>query len=710
MHKEKKRQVKMNQISRTKRNSKIIQRECGTTPELELEELEQKACLFYKLAVVKDIKCRFRTYRSVFVGKEMVDSMVGSGLAESRQQAVELGRAIAETFNLFRNCDKTFLRKHMLFEDEPNSLYRFTSGALMLISKMDEEESSVPDGFGIAACEPAKRAIRGPGIQRQSGTRTIKAFTSGIKDDATDDSGFDQYKRLGRTKKSTARLNLIPMDALIEESSNTGESYGMTLSESEAIGHKVSQNKFEKPIQPKLHHRFSSPNQSPSVNKIVHKATGSFCGKETTDTTEDTITTASATENPMEDVSHLRSDRHTLLIDEFDTDVPGDLTILNDPIIPRSKMQSLQKEESAKHVFVTSPQELPVGFRRRMSDYTESFDNFGFILNKKEGNLLTKGSFDDDGQSTWTEFIIGDEEGRQEYRQNKVQQRRLSRFSWAGESNVDDVEYIVVNNVRDHEEKLDEEAFVSKLNWEPSGVSALVPKEDHDDESCMDFTVFDNTVAISYVQDEEASVAPKTPPEEDEKSLFHIFANPNPTHSGCDEDYDDEMTQITMDQALLHQIDTNHHGSLFDSLSVSTGGEVEKLSLTSKHRIQTILWKNLSSSDFSVVRLAMEELRRIVASEPKSRSHIVRMGGVMTIMSTMQKYLEQEFVQYYCCVLIELLASSESDAMKAFNEMKGIQLIVRSMQDHSDSDRVQDAGRAALATLCRMHQPAGASY
>ena len=94
----------------------------------------------------------------------------------------------------------------------------------------------------------------------------------------------------------------------------------------------------------------------------------------------------------------------------------------------------------------------------------------------------------------------------------------------------------------------------------------------------------------------------------------------------------------------------------------------------------------------------------------KRIDHIVRVGGVMTIMSTMQKYLEQEFVQYYCCVLIELLASSEPDAMKAFNEMKGIQMIVRSMQDQSDSDRVQDAGRAALATLCRMHQPAGMSY
>ena len=631
--------------------------------QIELEELEQKACLFYKLAAVKDIKCRFRTYRSVFVGKEMVDSMVNTGLSESRQQALQLGRTIAETFNLFRHCDKTFLRKPMLFEDEPNSLYRFTSGALMLISKMEEEETSVPNDFGSAVCEPAKRVIR------QNGTRRMRAFTRWNKDDTSDDSGFDKYKRLGRTKKSTARLNLITMDALIEEGSNTSESQ--------------------------------------LLNKIPCKASRN--GKEMTDNAEDTITTASATENQMEGACQLGSDHHTLLIDEFDTDVPGDPRLWNDPIDPRSEMKLLRKEESSKHVFVTSPQELPVGLRRRTSDYTESCDNFGFILNKKEGNLLTRASSDDD-QSMWTEYIIGDEEARKQYRQNKIQQRQLSRVSCAGESNADDVEYIVVNNERVNEEKFDEKALVSRLNWEPGCVSALAPRKDNDDESYMDFTVFENTVAISYVQEEEASVAPKTPPDDDEKSLFHIFANPNPTHYGSGEDYDDDMTQITMDQALLHQTDMNHCGTLIDSFSLSTGEEVGKSSLTSKHRIQTILWKNLASSDFSVVSLAIEELRRIVASEPQSRSHIVRVGGVMTIMSTMQKYLEQEFVQYYCCVLIELLASSEPDAMKAFNEMKGIQMIVRSMQDQSDSDRVQDAGRAALATLCRMHQPAGMSY
>lgn len=677
----------MNHTNRTTLNSEAVgQQESGTTVPMELEDLEEKARLFYKLAVIKDKKRRFRTYRSIFVGKEMVDSMVVSGLAESRQQAVGLGRAIAKTFNLFQNCDNSFLSKLALFEDDPNRLYRFTSGALTLIGRMDDDEISVSDGFhpsGSTTCEP-KRAVRGPGLQRQNGTRIIKTFTSWRKDDVNDTSGSDGYKKLGRKKKSTARLNLIPMDALIEEGSNVSKSSGVSLSDTETVGQRVPRKKVEKFIKPELYHRSFSTNQSQFLNKRPRKTTDSLSSKETT------------ASHPSQD---LGSDRYTLLIDEFDTDTPGDLTPLYDPIAPRSEMLSLRKEESAKHLFVTSPQDLPVGFRRRMSDYTECCDNFGFILNKKEGNLLTKGSTDDD-QSIWTEFIIGDEEGRNQYRQNKMK-RQFSRFSSAEESNADDVEYMVVNNEGVNEDIFDEEALASRLNWEPGGASALAPKKDNDDESLMDFTVFDNTVAISYVEDEEACVATEKPTEDDEKSLFHIFANRSPTHGGGSDDYDDDMTQITMDQALLHQIDTNRHGVLIDSPSVSTGWEGEKISSTCKHRIQTILWNDLSSSDFSVVRLAVEDLRRIVASEPKSRSHIVRIGGVMTIMSTMQKYLEQEFIQYYCCILIELLASTEPNAMKAFNEMKGIQMIVRSMQDQCDSERVQDAGRAALATLCR---------
>lgn len=97
----------------------------------------------------------------------------------------------------------------------------------------------------------------------------------------------------------------------------------------------------------------------------------------------------------------------------------------------------------------------------------------------------------------------------------------------------------------------------------------------------------------------------------------------------------------------------------------------------------------------------MEDLRTIVASEPESRKHIVRMGGIMAIMGTMKEYFEDEAIQYLSCVVIELLVSMEPEVRKIINETEGIQLIVRSMQDQADSNRVQEAGRAALATICR---------
>jgi hypothetical protein len=85
---------------------------------------------------------------------------------------------------------------------------------------------------------------------------------------------------------------------------------------------------------------------------------------------------------------------------------------------------------------------------------------------------------------------------------------------------------------------------------------------------------------------------------------------------------------------------------------------------------------------------AMEELRTIVVNEPATRKQILRLGGTMAIMRTMEECFEVEVIQYLCCVVIELLSAMEPDARKVVSEMDGIQLIVRSMQDQADSGRV----------------------
>ena len=803
----------MNHTNRIKRNTTTIKQKGGksghvlkkATIEMDLTELEDKARLFYKLAVVKDRKLRFRMYRSTFVGKELVDSMVVSGLAESRKHAVDLGRAINENFDLFENCEKKSNHKTTGFDDDPSRVYRFTSGALTLIRRitereMNEDENSVPTSTSsVSTATKHDRPNRGPGLQRQNGTRSIKSCTNKIKNYELDICVFDQNKRFDRNKNTTSRSNRTPICATIEEDNKCRLSYvpsevsitnttntelgsikgalqrikEQSKPESEEVLRAFSKEKnveFDK-IEGMRHRLFSqhqsgenptegaiyrlektlsakwSDNYESFMKKMDAKGFNVF-----PDDCRDSQTLAR--EKNIVNVNKKGEDRHTSLIDEFDTETTGDHTPRREDFpgtnkgskstrrsvapklatniippteqIPHSNMEpagqidskSIQEEESEylePLVFITSPEDFQAWIRRRMSDSdnSESFDNFEFILNKKEGNLLTKDGGDD--QSTWTEYIIGDEEGRKQYRQNEMRRRSQSFVSCTVlpivKPIIDDVEFTVVNTETVYEDNIyDEEGLVSRLNWEPSNAPTSASKQVVDDQSFMDFTVLDNTIAVSYVEDDDKYIEPEAPPppEDDEKSLFHIFANRAPISEGGDSD-DDDMTQITMDHALMREPEKNHPKFLIHS-SLSTGGETEQSHSTTKNRIQTILWNDLSSCDFTVVRLAMEELRRIVASEPESRNQIVRMGGVMAIMGTMEKYFEQEVAQYYCCVIIELLASMEPDAMKAFNEMKGIQMIVRSMQDQADSDRVQEAGRAALATLCRMHHHPGAFY
>jgi hypothetical protein len=795
---------------------------------MELAELEEKARLFYKLAVVKDRKYRFRTYRSTFVGKEMVDSMVVSGLAESRKQAVALGRAIAENFDLFENCENNFLNKTAYFEDEPNKYYRFSFGALLLIRKINEretneDEKSVPLAFTSFKSITSKsdRPSRGPGLQRQNGTRKIESYKNGVENYVEGGSVFNKNKRLHSKKKINARLPLTPMHAIVEEdksessrvssrvrTTNTADTEVERVEgiqrltkeqsepESDAVQCKLSQGrKVELEKTNMTRPRLLTQYQSRFPNKTLRKTDVSHSIVETIGTKDGHATSMNTQEKMVVDVvrrlqkthsehwgakyGSLREktdtkgssvypdycpdnetrnqgnienaetkedDRRVSPIDEFDVEETRVATLpretvptknkgmewtkrfeakklawnimppnpqISDVVIepaeeidPEAVIQPLHQEGSEEQEmppFVTSPQDLPPGLRRRMSDVTECFDNFEFILKKKEGNLLTMGN--DDDRSMWTEFIIGDEEGREKYRHNKIKKRRPSYISCIEKPIIDDDEnscneFTVVNNgtIYDEQTIYDEEMVNPKR--QPSVAPVSVSKKVDDDQSYMEYTVFDDTIAVSYVEDDEDYVAQKPPPEEDEKSIFHIFAN-RASITG-----DDDMTQITMDHALMHQPAKYHHNfSISPSLSSASRQASKSCCSTSKNRIQEILWNDLYGCDFSVVRSAMKELRTIVASEPESRKQIVRMGGAMAIMGTMEKYFDLEEIQYYCCVIIELLASMEPDASKAFNEMKGIQLIVRSMQDQADSDRVQEAGRAALVTVCRLHHP-----
>merc|ERR1712238_190168 len=146
-------------------------------------DLEDKARIFYRLAVVGDRKYRFRTHRSVFVGKEMVDAMVISGLVETRPEAVRLGRVLAKKFNFFQNIENNIMNKTIPFADSMSKFYRFSSGALWVIRDPEEGEgnddttasttSTSSTGDEDSSIDNSATKKQTPPLPRQTATRHL---------------------------------------------------------------------------------------------------------------------------------------------------------------------------------------------------------------------------------------------------------------------------------------------------------------------------------------------------------------------------------------------------------------------------------------------------------------------------------------------------------------------------------------------------------
>jgi len=187
--------------------------------------------------------------------------------------------------------------------------------------------------------------------------------------------------------------------------------------------------------------------------------------------------------------------------------------------------------------------------------------------------------------------------------------------------------------------------------------------------------------------------------------------------------FDDDMTQITMGSLDLDHHDEKENDddeTFFDAESraapsaksigkesTTSSSSQKACSETSKQRIAEILRKEVWSRDNSVVKKAMEELDKEAKNGYNHRAHIVRCGGVMTIMRAMEMNSNSEGIQIASCSTLEKLAL-DAQTQIAICEMEGISLIVRSMQVHFEDVPLQEAACAALATICR-HQEASTS-
>jgi hypothetical protein len=68
-----------------------------------LANIKATAQRFEKEVEVKQRRWRLRVYSNVFIGRDAVTYLVDSGLAESREGAVQIGQRMAKTFNLFEH-------------------------------------------------------------------------------------------------------------------------------------------------------------------------------------------------------------------------------------------------------------------------------------------------------------------------------------------------------------------------------------------------------------------------------------------------------------------------------------------------------------------------------------------------------------------------------------------------------------------------------
>merc|ERR1712238_149365 len=182
-----------------------------------------------------DRKYRFRTHRSVFVGKEMVDAMVIAGLVETRQEAVRLGRVLAKKYNFFQNIENNIMNKTIPFADSASKFYRFSAGALWVLRDPAEEgegnddttasttstSSTGDEGSSIDDNSATKKQT--PPLPRQTATRhLIVKESSDARSSVMDVSVFKKKQQSTKSKalhKKTAMPMMMQaaMQAIVED-------------------------------------------------------------------------------------------------------------------------------------------------------------------------------------------------------------------------------------------------------------------------------------------------------------------------------------------------------------------------------------------------------------------------------------------------------------------------------------------------------------
>lgn len=98
--------------------------------------LQDKIISFRQCAVLQTGVYRWKKYPNVFIGEDTVDRMVYTGLAQSRSEAVQLGRALARECRLFKhvcNDHAVSLEKKRVVEMGANDVMDLLSHFCVLV-------------------------------------------------------------------------------------------------------------------------------------------------------------------------------------------------------------------------------------------------------------------------------------------------------------------------------------------------------------------------------------------------------------------------------------------------------------------------------------------------------------------------------------------------------------------------------------------------
>mmetsp|Transcript_23699 Transcript_23699/g.65785 ORF Transcript_23699/g.65785 Transcript_23699/m.65785 type:complete len:536 (+) Transcript_23699:273-1880(+) len=359
----------------------------------------------------------------------------------------------------------------------------------------------------------------------------------------------------------------------------------------------------------------------------------------------------------------------------------------------------------------------------------------------KPQRLITEGGNDDD-QSIWTEFNFADKASGNQYSQNDTNTVANDDESIYGYSLCSGISTIVSRSPRNQSQlmefslgdKTEEGNDENQSQWTESIIGNKERSKrncQYSDEETIDCgyslcrgtspsvvnSVSDNQSKMKVIR-RDCTENTEVSHGKDIEELALQGRSQEPVNIDIEISCDG-MSQIPLDVALEQQqrtssamvrqkIQARHCAPVHSSVPVAL--ETSDCSAASKRSIDRILRNDLDSCDKPVAKVqsAMESLRRIIVGASGSRKYCVRIGGIEVIMKTMERYSEEEAIQYSSCVIIELIVSMESDGRDDLFKVEWIGLITQSMSNHRNSNRLHEVGRAALATLCeRRHKAHG---